>query len=101
MRRVCLQEDLVIWGDSITEHVSGFTQGRKPCCKDVRRAFKETFNAAGLRPVTFGVSGDQTQHLAWRLREGGEWVSPPPRIGLLLIGTNDLGHVYVLSLIHI
>lgn len=85
--------DVVIWGDSITEHTAGHSAGTL-CCQDVQEAFEAAFSEAGLQTVTLAISGDMSTHLGWRLRHG-EWVTPPPRVGLLLIGTNDLGFTKV------
>ncbi len=38
-----------------------------------------------------GVSGDRTEHLRWRL-DHGNLAGPPPRVAIVLIGTNDIGH---------
>lgn len=47
-------------------------------------------NFAPLNAANFGVSGDRTQHLLWRLQNGAlDYVSP--RIVVLMIGTNNTG----------
>ncbi|HEY1798542.1 MAG TPA: GDSL-type esterase/lipase family protein [Stellaceae bacterium] len=38
-----------------------------------------------------GVSGDRTEHLLWRL-DHGNLDGPPPKVAIVLIGTNDIGH---------
>ena len=38
-----------------------------------------------------GVSGDRTDNLLWRLRNGN-LAGPPPQAAVLLIGTNDLAY---------
>jgi len=38
-----------------------------------------------------GVSGDRTEHLRWRL-DHGNLAGLPPRLAIVEIGTNDLGH---------
>ena len=35
--------------------------------------------------------GDQTAHLQWRLLNGQLLIQNPPRVAVLMIGTNDLG----------
>ena len=85
---------ILLLGDSITEALKGkqlavlqgtYTQAvcREPSC-----------GVAGSQPVgAFAISGDSTQHLIWRLRNGG---LPPeagwqPRVVSILIGTNNVG----------
>ena len=36
-------------------------------------------------------AGDQSAHLQWRLLHGELLVQNPPRVAVLMIGTNDLG----------
>jgi lysophospholipase L1-like esterase len=48
-------------------------------------------NLARRGVLNAGVSGDRTEHLLWRL-DHGNLAGPPPRVAILLIGTNDLGH---------
>src|ERR1700683_5522093 len=65
-------------GDSITELWN--TTGR-----DVWARFY--FN---LYPANFGISGDQTQNVLWRI-ENGELDNINPKVVVLLIGTNNIG----------
>lgn len=43
-------------------------------------------------------AGDRTEHLFWRLQNGEGPRDLKPRAVVLLIGTNDLNHVYDVSL---
>lgn len=65
-------------GDSITDHW--------------RSKGLETWNAnfAPLGAVNFGISGDRTQHLLWRL-QNGEIGALRPKAVVLMIGTNNIG----------
>lgn len=45
---------------------------------------------AKLRPATFAVSGDRTEHLLWRLQNGNLEVPTPPKTVVLLIGPNNI-----------
>lgn len=68
--------DLIWVGDSIT-------QGWETVGKEVWKKYYGSRKAANL-----GISGDQTQHVLWRLEHGNvEGVSP--KIAVIMIGTNN------------
>lgn len=69
--------DLLFLGDSITDRFT--TVG-----KDVWDA-----EYAPLHAADFGITGDRTQYLLWRI-ENGELDGLSPRAIVLLIGTNNL-----------
>jgi len=70
---------LVFMGDSITE-------GWRHAAKDVWDQYFSDYQALSL-----GVSGDQTQHLLWRLANG-EVDQLRPELLVLLIGVNNVGY---------
>ena len=65
-------------GDSITEGWGG--------AKDVWEAHFGKDN-----PANFGISGDRTQHVLWRIANG-ELDGIKPRVLVLMIGTNNIGN---------
>ncbi len=69
---------LLFIGDSITQGWNGNGQS----------AWDKHFGLRGA--VNFGIGGDQTQNLVWRLRHGAT-SNLSPRAIVLLIGTNNFG----------
>jgi N-acetylglucosamine-6-sulfatase len=72
---------LAFVGDSIT-------QGWEAAGK---QAWDEFF--APLGAVNLGISGDRTEHVLWRLEQGGGLAGRRPQVVALLIGTNNTGHL--------
>jgi len=67
--------DLLFLGDSITE---GWPEG----------IWSEHFGA--YRPANFGIGGDKTQNLLWRLQNGSVG-QLDPKVVVLMIGVNNFG----------
>jgi lysophospholipase L1-like esterase len=70
--------DVLFLGDSITEGWGS--------AKDV---WDKSFGSH--KPANFGIGGDQTQHVLWRITEGKELEGIQPKVVVLMIGTNNMG----------
>ena len=70
------EAELVFIGDSITASTRG------------SESWKKTF--ANYRTANFGIGGDRTQNILWRLQHG-EIGALKPKLVVLLIGTNNIG----------
>ncbi len=68
--------DLLFVGDSITD---GWRSGGKAIWDKV---------FAPLKAANFGISGDRTEHVIWRLRNG-ELEGFSPKVAVVMIGTNN------------
>jgi lysophospholipase L1-like esterase len=68
--------DLVFMGDSITD-----------AWRTTGKAVWDTYYLP-RNAVNFGISGDRTQHLLWRIQEG-ELDGLKPKVVVLMIGTNN------------
>lgn len=71
--------DVLFLGDSITE------------CWDTKGLAVWNQYYEPLRGANFGVGGDTTQNVLWRITEGGALDGISPRVVVLMIGTNNLG----------
>jgi lysophospholipase L1-like esterase len=71
--------DVLFLGDSIT-------QGWEGNGKDVWAKHFETLHAGN-----YGIGGDRTQHVLWRITEGKELEGLTPKACVLMIGTNNAG----------
>jgi lysophospholipase L1-like esterase len=69
--------DVLFLGDSITE---GWTKA--PHIWDHYYGM--------LRPANFGIGGDRTEHVIWRI-ENGELDAAKPKVVVLMLGTNNTG----------
>ena len=68
--------EILFMGDSITD---GWRR---------QKLWKEKY--VPMKAVDFGIGGDQTQHVLWRI-ENGECDGIKPKVVVLMIGTNNLG----------
>jgi lysophospholipase L1-like esterase len=68
--------DFLLLGDSITEGWRG----------NGKAAYAESFES--LKAANFGIGGDRTQHVLWRL-QNGELDGITPKLCMLMIGTNN------------
>jgi lysophospholipase L1-like esterase len=75
--------DVLFLGDSITD----FWRSPNPE-RGGQAVWAREF--APLHAANFGISGDRTQHVLWRLRHG-EAEGYRPRVVVLMIGTNNTG----------
>lgn len=73
------QGDIVFIGDSITQKWDA----------EGREVWETRWQPRGA--VNFGVSGDRTEHVIWRL-QNGNLTGLDPKLAILLIGTNNIGH---------
>lgn len=72
--------DILFLGDSITDNWRKPEQGLSVWEK----------NYAPLHAANFGISGDRTQHVLWRM-QNDELIGYKPRVVVLMIGTNNTG----------
>jgi lysophospholipase L1-like esterase len=74
--------DLLFLGDSITDAWRGQSA----------RGGKEVWDKqfAPLKAANFGIGGDRSQHVLWRILNG-EMERIKPKVAVVMIGTNNLG----------
>lgn len=71
---------VVFLGDSITQAWDGAG----------KQAWDQYFG--DLKPFNAGISGDRTEHILWRIEQGGLDFREAPQVCVLMIGTNNTGH---------
>lgn len=77
--------DVLFLGDSITDRWRREPNAEPSGGKKVWDA-----NFASLHAANFGIGGDRTQHLLWRIGHG-ELEGISPKVIVLMIGTNNIG----------
>jgi lysophospholipase L1-like esterase len=75
--------DLLFLGDSITDAWGG--EGHNPKANGAE-VFAKEFQP--LKAANFGIGGDRTEHVLWRL-QNGELMGIQPKVVMLMIGTNN------------
>jgi lysophospholipase L1-like esterase len=73
--------DVLFLGDSITDAWGGEGHGGSGA-----KIFDKEFKS--LKAANFGIGGDRTQHVLWRL-QNGELEGIQPKVLMLMIGTNN------------
>jgi lysophospholipase L1-like esterase len=76
--------DILFLGNSITQGIGGKARSLAHTPGD--SVFSSTFG--GYRWLNFGISGDRTQHVLWRVIRGN-WQNLKPRLIVLAIGVNN------------
>ncbi|HEY4329833.1 MAG TPA: GDSL-type esterase/lipase family protein [Phycisphaerae bacterium] len=71
--------DLYLLGDSITDNWGG---------AQFRESYTKYFG--GWKTANFGIGGDRTEHVLWRIKNGELDAPIKPKAIVLLIGTNNL-----------
>jgi len=74
---------VVFFGDSITEGWAG--NG-----KEIWDKYYGSSVDTGVHAVNYGIGGDKTENLIWRI-DNGEFTGLMPKLIVLKIGTNNLG----------
>src|SRR5262245_11297894 len=75
--------DVLFLGDSITDAWGGEGHNAKAAGA---ATFEKEF--LPLKAANFGIGGDRTQHVLWRL-QNGELEGISPKVVMLMIGTNN------------
>jgi len=90
---------LVLIGDSITESWRGTRYGNSVHrAVGIPEVLQQTLGNIWTDPLVLAISGDQTQHVLWRLANGelsGKMAADPSMLVVLLIGTNNLGRGFL------
>jgi lysophospholipase L1-like esterase len=71
--------DVLFLGDSITKGWEG--AGKQPWAD----------HFAPMKAANFGIGGDRTEHVLWRITTGKELEGIDPKVAVLMIGTNNAG----------
>src|SRR5205085_9959624 len=56
---------------------------------DAKKIWDERYGK--WKPANFGIGGDRTEHVLWRITEGKELDAVDPKVIVLMIGTNNTG----------
>ncbi len=80
--------DIIFLGNSITQGIGG--DRPSVTYKAGKPYFEKAFNE--FRWVVAGISGDRTQHLLWRLKNGN-YASSHPKLLVLTIGVNNVNEI--------
>lgn len=72
--------EVVFIGDSITHFW------------ETKKSWKKHFGTGPRKALNLGISADRTEHVLWRITEGGELDGYEAKVVVLLIGTNNAGH---------
>eukprot|EP00208_Stichococcus_sp_RCC1054_P005884 CAMPEP_0206144262 /NCGR_PEP_ID=MMETSP1473-20131121/23537_1 /ASSEMBLY_ACC=CAM_ASM_001109 /TAXON_ID=1461547 /ORGANISM="Stichococcus sp, Strain RCC1054" /LENGTH=435 /DNA_ID=CAMNT_0053540033 /DNA_START=219 /DNA_END=1526 /DNA_ORIENTATION=- len=88
----------VVWyGDDLVESWRGSSAGGPcPACDGVPSMWGKHFGSL-YRAQAYGIAGEQTANLLWRLRKGGHAKRHSPAVTVLHAGASDLDAAYAVA----
>ena len=90
-KQMSLRLDLVLLGDSITEHWRGTDLGQiHPDYQEHWQVYQDLFQTGPVRGIALGIGGDRTTQLLYRLRHGESPIPSQTKVLWINIGTNNL-----------
>lgn len=81
---------LDFYGDGVVEAWRGTQHGQPTVRCQEGPAIFQAYLGSEYESHAWGVAGDATQHLMWRLRHGEGLASEGPQLAVIMIGSSDL-----------
>lgn len=85
---------IVFYGDDVVESWRGSSAGKAcPACSGIPTVWGQHFGSV-YRAQSYGIAGEQTANLLWRLRHGGQPHHVVPPVTIIHTGAADMDAAY-------